>query len=196
MSSLDLFKQTIKTVSDDKLNETISKGALKLTDEQIATVSFVFWLVYMAEIDLKDILSKAWNNSKQFFPTNVNQGAKGLLLKMISDQKNIDIENLEYFSDKIKIYEVMVGKTKHAELLHKLKDLRNDISHNRINELKYNNEDLFLRATKEKILIDYFETETEDDLSRSDIWNSLTEEQKIQIKQMHERFSKDVEKIK
>jgi len=115
---------------------------------------------------------------------------------MISDQKNIDIENLEYFSDKIKIYEVMVGKTKHAELLHKLKDLRNDISHNRINELKYNNEDLFLRATKEKILIDYFETETEDDLSRSDIWNSLTEEQKIQIKQMHERFSKDVEKIK
>jgi len=67
MSSLDLFKQTIKTVSDDKLNETISKGALKLTDEQIATVSFVFWLVYMAEIDLKDILSKPGIIRSNFF---------------------------------------------------------------------------------------------------------------------------------
>jgi len=185
MEKIDILKQIITKVSDNELNEVISKGALKLSNEQIATVSFVFWLVYMAETDLNTVISEAWSKSKQFFSKDVHQITRKMLQKMIPHGRKIDVENLEYFSDKIKIFEAMFGRTSRTELLYKLRDLRNDISHNRIDELRYNGGDLSLRTTKEKILLDYFEIALEVDFSKSDFWNSLTEDEKAQIEEIY-----------
>ncbi len=65
------------------------------------------------------------------------------------------VDNLEYFTDKIRLYEGMSGKNNVTGILWKLKKIRDDISHGRIHALAYEGKDLLLRATKEKILMDY-----------------------------------------
>lgn len=152
---LDDLKVIMKNVSDEKFNETISKGALQLSDNQIQTASFVFWLCYMAEKDLNDVLRQAWKLSTEITNPEISESDQKILLKTFSKKDNFDIDNLEYFADKIKIHEIVCNDDL-TKMLWKLNDLRNDISHNRINELKYNERSLFLRDTKEKILLDYF----------------------------------------
>ncbi|MDO9230962.1 MAG: hypothetical protein Q7U36_00565 [bacterium] len=152
----DNLKLIIESVSDEKFNETISKGALKLNDNQIQTVSFIFWLCYMAENDLNDVLKQAWQLSTEITNPEISESDQKILLKTFSKKDNFDINNLEYFADKIKIHEAMCDDNL-TKLLWKLNELRNDISHNRINKLGYNGQSLFLREIKEKILFDYFE---------------------------------------
>ena len=183
------MKEKIEQGSDEQLNDAISRGALKLTDVQIATVSFVFWLVYMAEIDLHHVMSSAWKESGSMFSDDINKVAKEMLQKYVPNGKKIDPDNLEYFSDKITLAEALVGKNDWVELLYKLKTLRNYISHNRIDDLKYNDEPLTDRKTKEKILFDYFETSIQLDFSKSEIWNSLSEEDKAEIKEKFNQLS-------
>ena len=181
--SIDELKDAVKKVSDNKLIETFSKGALKLTDEQINTVSFVFWLCYMAETDLNAVLLKAWDMAQKVcqFPNQeeVNQVIKDM---------GIDLDKLEYFSQKISLYEKMFGKIARVKLFWKLNTIRNDLSHNRIDSLTYNGESLMLRATKEKIITDYFETSLNSDFSKSKIWNSLTLEQQKQAGELTKKY--------
>jgi len=186
MNDINLFKKTIKKISGDKLIETFSKGALKLKDEQINTVSFVFWLCYMAETDLNDAISQAWNMAKQAtqFP---NQKA---IDKIIKDM-GFDFENLKYFRDKIKVFEKIFGKTERVKILWKINDIRNDLSHNRIDNLTYDSENLSLRKTKEKITIDYFETSVRQDYSKSKIWNGLKREEQDKIEKTVSKFIKN-----
>ena len=94
------------------------------------------------------------------------------------------VENLPSFIDKIRIYEFLFGKTKRTKLLYKIKDIRNDLSHNRIDHLSYENKSLLLRETKEQIIEDYFKTVFEGDLTKSKIWNKLTPKQISEIKKM------------
>lgn len=180
MNEFELLINRIKEISDQQINETISKGALKMTDEQIATVSFTFWLVYMAETDLNDVLTQAWKSAGSLFSEEVNKIANQMLQDMVGGTK-VSMNDLEYFSDKIRVYGAMFGNTEHTKLLWKLKDIRNDLSHNRINDLKYEGQNLSSRKAKEDILIDYFKTLLEQDLSKSTFWNSLTEEQRNEI---------------
>jgi len=167
MNIFELFKGNIKNVSDQQINETISKGALKMNNEQIATVSFVFWLVYMAETDLNKILNESLTTTMSTLSSEVTKKVEEILKEEIKGKKEIDINNPECFSDKTKIYEAMFGKTERTKLLWKLNDIRNDLSHNRINNLKYDGQLISLRKTKEKILIDYFETALQTDFSKS-----------------------------
>lgn len=183
MDPLELLKKKAREGTEVQLNETISKGALKLTDEQTGTVSFVFWLVYMAETDLNDVISEAWQLAKKTASPEVQATAKQMLEDMIKGERKIDIENLEYFVDKIKVYEAMFGKNKHSKLFWKLNDIRNDLSHNRIDGLKYEGLSLSLRSTKEKVLFDYFDTMNETDSSKSKFWNSFTPEEKKVIEE-------------
>ena len=183
MDFFEIFQTKIREVSDQKLNETISKGALKMSDEQIATTSFAFWLVYMAETDLNTALSEAWSSSKSLLPHAV-EAAERMLKEMIPGKREVDINDLQYFSEKIKVYEALMGATARTKLLWKFNDIRNDLSHNRIDKLAYDNEALSLRTTKEKILIDYFKTSLNPDLSQSKIFNSLSKEQKEEIERM------------
>lgn len=176
MELFEVFKNKIENVSDQQINETISRDALKMNDEQIATVSFAFWLVYMAETDLNDIINKSLVATISTLPPAVTKKVEELLNEEIKGKKKIDINNLEYFSDKIKVYEALFGKTERTKLLWKFNDIRNDLSHNRIDDLKYEGKLLSLRKTKEKILIDYFETTFQRDLSKSKFTDFIKQE--------------------
>jgi hypothetical protein len=181
--ALDKLRKAVKEVSEDKITETFSKGALKMDGKQIQTVSFVFWLCYMAETDLNDIIQQAWDMAQKAtqFP---NQDEVN---KVIKDM-GFDFENLEYFSQKIGVYDKMFGKTARTKLLWKINDIRNDLSHNRIADLKYEGASLAEREIKEKIIIDYFETSFTQDRSKSKIWNSMTAEQQAKIEQISTDF--------
>lgn len=118
-----------------------------------------------------------------------DKGDKTLILDAIRQNYNpkrifTDVDDLQYFIDKIRMYEVLIGKNKCTKLLWKISDIRNNLSHNRLENLKYGDESLYLRATKEKIIEDYFRTIFEGDLSKSAIWNSLTDEQKVELEKM------------
>lgn len=176
MEWFEFFKNKIEDVSDQQINEAISKGALKMNDEQITTVSFVFWLVYMAETDLNDIINKSLTTTISTLSPGVKKKVEEMLNKEIKGKKKIDINNLEYFSDKIKVYKALFGKTERTKLLWGLNDIRNDLSHNRIDDLRYKGELLSLRKTKEKILIDYFETVFQRDLSKSKFTDFIKQE--------------------
>lgn len=194
MDQLDELLRRIKEGSEERLNEIISKGTLKLTDEQIATVSFGFWMVYMAEIDLNDSLRKAWKLAKSQFPENVQKIAEQKLSEMINESKitcptcgtrysvrEININDPEYFSDKIKIFQASFGKTKLVKLLWQLNDIRNNLSHNRIDRLEYDGFPLSQRGTKEKLICDYIRMNGSIDSSESEIWNKLSDEDKQHI---------------
>ena len=157
---LELMQEQISKVSEEKLITTISKGALKLTDKQVDTVSFVFWLVYMAEIDLESVIKEAWAMAGNGFSDEVRQRANELIQEQYDGSRTININKLDFFIDKIVVLEALYGKNERVKMLYKLNDLRNDISHNRIHSLTYEGLSLDDRATKEKILIDYFETLT------------------------------------
>ena len=187
MEELEMLKEAIKSASDDKINEIISKGALRLEDEQVAVVSFVFWLVYMAETDLNDVVSNAWRNASSLFSQKIKDVATNMLQEMIRGNKELDPSNLVYFSDKIKVHEAMFGKNKLTNMLWKLNDIRNDLSHNRIENLSYDNQPLSLRTTKDKVLIDYFDSVLDKDLTKSKFWMSLSDEDK---KDIEENFKK------
>lgn len=175
MELVELFKKKIEDISDQQINETIPKCALKMNDEQIATVSFVFWLVYMAETDLYYVLNESLKTETSTLSPEVKKKVEEILKEKIKGEKEVNFNDLENFSDKVKAYEALFGETKRTKLLWKLKNIRDDLSHNRIENLKYEGQALSLRKTKEKILIDYFETAQEADFSKSEF---LTEDER------------------
>ena len=190
---IEALKQKMHDTTDERLNNMVSVGVLKLSDSQIATVSFVFWLVYLAETDLNEAITQAWNTSKAPFTSEIEAAAKEHMSKLLSSMdcsacgtpgkgRKIDVEHSQYFSDKIKIHEVLLGKTNRTKLLWKLNEIRNDLSHNRIDSLKYNGTSLSLRETREQILVDYLQTSFDANLSRAALWNSLPEKQQREIK--------------
>ena len=157
---IEQLKMLVQNASDEKLNRTISHGILQLANDQIDTVSFVFWLCYLAETDLNDVVKGSWQKVTGNAPDILKDAASQILTDKIykgKKDKNIDFNNLEYFIDKIKVYELAVGTNKSVEMLWVINGIRNDLSHNRIDELQYNKESLFVRETKNKLLIDYFE---------------------------------------
>ena len=209
------FEKIMKNVPDDRFNEGISKGALKLSDEQVATVSFIFWITYMAEKDLGDVISTPWALIKKYAENNGEiSSTKDALNKMlgwaesetkledvISDleprkqaeilksvkenyrpKRKPGIENLEYFIDKIRIHEAFFGDNERTKLYWKLNGLRNKISHGDIEGFGYNEQDLTQRPTREALLMDYLRTGVESDTSKSKLWNSLSENEKAEIK--------------
>lgn len=114
---------------------------------------------------------------------------KALLLNFVSGnykpKPKFNINDLPFFADKIRVYEALFGDTKRNKLLWKINDIRNDLSHCRVDSLKYEKESLYLRATKERVIEDYFRTILEDDRSKSEIWNALTEVEKLRIQEMN-----------
>ena len=182
MDPLEFLKSKVKEGSEEQFNNVIAKGALKLSDEQIATVAFVFWLVYMAETELNAATSQSWAIVEKFAPQGVKEMVADRVQELAGGRRKLDLKNLEYFSDKIRVYEALLGDNKLKRLLWKLNDIRNDLSHNRVSNLSYDGEPLSLRSTKEKILIDYFDAVLNSDVTASDIWNSLSEDNKKVVK--------------
>lgn len=190
MDPLEFLKSKVKEGSEEQLNNVIAKGALKLSDEQIATVAFVFWLVYMAETELNAATSQSWAIVEKFAPQGVKEMVADRVQELAGGRRKLDLKNLEYFSDKIRVYEALLGDNKLKRLLWKLNDIRNDLSHNRVSNLSYDGEPLSLRSTKEKILVDYFDAVLNSDVTASDIWNSLSEDNKKVVKSIAREVKK------
>lgn len=157
MNRLEI-RSIIDRADSSALVTMLSKSALKLNQNQINTVQFTFWLIYMVETDLNDAIKEAWNLATSSSREEVVLMTKKLLQEGIKGEKKLDPENLKYFSDKIKIYESFYKKDNRTKLLWKLNDLRNDLSHNKINELKYKGNNLIDINVRKQLLKDYFET--------------------------------------
>ncbi len=79
--------EMIKLVHDEKLNGSVIKGALKLSDEEIDTLMFVFGLCHLAERDLGSVLTEPWKKLEQAFPVEQVSRAKHLLNDFLSREK-------------------------------------------------------------------------------------------------------------
>lgn len=198
--TVEQVKEMLKSVPDKKLNEAITKGVLKLSDEEIDTLMFVFGLCYMAERDMGAVLIEPWNKLAKVFPAEhvarakqilndflsrerdgeptlddvleelepeLAEGIRTVVLARYRPKKLLDIDNLETFGEKIRAYTTIFSKNNVADLLWKLKELRDDISHGRIKELQYDGVSLMERSAKEKILSDYLSAVNNPDHSKS-----------------------------
>jgi hypothetical protein len=198
MSDLEQLKITLRGLSDKDLSEIISHGAMQYSDEIAQTVSFAFWICYMAEQDLKEVLERAWKMSKSAFPEidhekadqQIERDCKIKLGKIDPSRENYNSRDIT-FGDLILIKERLFGKTDLVKLLWKLKKIRDGLSHGRINELKYKEKNLLLRLTKENLIIDYFTLAKKDDSSISPIWNKLSEEDKKDIEEKFNQIMKN-----
>jgi hypothetical protein len=153
---IEILKKLIDVNSEDKLNNVVANGILGLSDEEINTVSFIFWFCYLVETDLNDVLTNCWKEALNKYNKNIQDEAVKIIKEKVFKDKNKNIDNLEYFSDKIKFYIFSKGKNGLSKLLWKVNDIRNNLSHNRIDELEYKNRSLYLKETKKELLIDYF----------------------------------------
>lgn len=177
------LKDVLKIATDKQLSQIVSHGVLKLTDLDVDTVSFVFWITYMAERDLHEIMVLAWNNVKNKLSTD-GETIKYIREKYKIKNEIIDPTDPKYspneitFTDRIDIYQKICGSTKLTKFLWQLRDIRNDISHGRIKNLKYNDKSLYLREAKESMLMDFMDALTNNDWQNATFWKNLTEEEK------------------
>ncbi len=88
--TVDQITEMLKKVPDKKLNEAITKGVLKLSDDEIDTLLFVFGLCYMAERDMETVLTKPWKKLAQIFSIESVQKAKELMNNFLSEEKSGD----------------------------------------------------------------------------------------------------------
>lgn len=176
---LKMLEKMLGDKTNADMAEMFSKGALKLSDEQINTVSFCFWLVYMVETDLNEVIQEAWNIAVANESESMIEAVKKILQNGIRGEKEIDPDNLEYFVDKIKIYESFYGKDNRTILFWKLNTIRNNLFHNRIDILSYNDKNLSELDVKKELAMDYFRTAIEEkDWTQSSLYKSLSEEER------------------
>lgn len=194
--SIEEFKKLIDKADESELTKILLSHSLGLNESEVQTVSFCFWLVYMAETDLNDAIKDAWETATE----NSTDKEKELVLKLLNDQikgpRKLDPSDLQYFSDKIMVYQCFYGEDHRTKLFWQLSDIRNDLSHNRVGGLNYEDESLYELTTKKKLVFDYLSTMSREvDLSSSPFFNSLTdEERKIVIERVNEVREKSIEK--
>lgn len=196
MDPLKELKQRIKSASNEELARIISDAALRLDREQTDTVSFVFWLSFMAEYDLDEVLCGVWKVAKKYELSGEE------VIKIIKEKYGIDVTKIDpddpdydpariYFGDRIKIYEDLFGANDSVKLFRKIKNLRNDISHGRIDKLEYNSFNLRTKEGKRKILLDYFEEMTKGGSSEPPIFQQMTDSEKEEVRNIFEQYKKD-----
>ncbi|MCK9439264.1 hypothetical protein M0Q39_04365 [Patescibacteria group bacterium] len=152
---LEILKKLIDESDENKLDNVVSDGVLNLTEKQKETVNFVFWFYYLVETDLNDVLINCWNSAIKNVDEFIREESVKIIKKKVFKDENKDIDNLEYFRDKIKLYVFAKGESELSKILWKINDIRNDLSHNRIDKLEYKNRSLYLKETKKELLIDY-----------------------------------------
>lgn len=186
MINLEDFKKLISLVPENKFIEFIPKTLLGLDQATVDTVSFIFWFCYKAETEIYHIIRTVYNQTKKKYTSAegpklykdiihtliLNEFGGKPKCEMCKAKKYYDIEELEYFIDKIKVASLFMGKDhKFIKILWKLNYLRNEISHNRLDNLTYNEKKLNLRTTKEELLFDYAEaSQIPIDKNKSSVW--------------------------
>lgn len=190
------LKEVLKTSTDIELQEAITKGALMLNDTQITTVSFVFWLIYSVEMNMDEAIKSAWEVSTRGGTSAEIDHLKDQLWQKIGGKRVFDVAAPEYFSQKVRVHQAIFGETEQSKLLWKFNDIRNDLSHRRINDLKYNGEPLSKREVKEKALLDYLEAAVNPDFSQADFWKKMNDAEKAEFLLGFEKLNQELEERK
>jgi hypothetical protein len=172
---LDEFKKIVNEADSERMTEIIPVAALELPVEQIETASFVFWLVYMAETDLNDVIVEAWKSAIEGSSDEEVQELKNIINTASESNRSLDPMNLTYFIDKVFLYQTLFGKDERTVILWQLHEMRNHISHNRIDQMQYLGNSLIDLDIRKQILIDYMESMLlEKDLTQSPLFKSLS----------------------
>ena len=117
------------------------KERFSLSEDQINSVEFVYWISFWAEKELhKDILE-----------IETNLGARSVAMESVL--------NKLHFGDKIKVMkEIYISDTKkdpYLEIYNKINNLRNAVAHGRYEELKYGGYELHEFKGQLKLLSDF-----------------------------------------
>jgi len=160
---IEKLKANLKNNYNGKAYSLIPKGVLGLSEGEIDTVSFVFWICYLAEVKLEELIKKAWDVAKQIHTTEQLKAAEDLLNVEVRNKfpwirKKLSINSLETFGVKVVVIKYFNGDTDFTKILSELVKLRNDISHTRIDNLRYNGADLNNGEVQERLLVDFIES--------------------------------------
>ena len=153
---IELLKNLIAKNPEEKLNEIIPEAILNIPNNKKDTISFIFWFCYMVETELNDVLTNSWKKVIRESESETQEASIKIIKENVFKDSDKDIDNLEYFKDKIKLYIFAKGENSFSKFLWIVNGIRNDLSHNRVDSLKYKEKNLFLKETKAELLIDYF----------------------------------------
>ncbi|OGI26046.1 MAG: hypothetical protein A3J76_05545 [Candidatus Moranbacteria bacterium RBG_13_45_13] len=138
------MNQGYKNLSEKDLNRLFAKTRFKLSDDQMDTVEFALWHIYYVERSLGDVLVKILKGG-----IKSNDGSYEELIEYLIDRL--------FFTEKINIFEKASSTNRPKNLLkylRKINNIRNDVYHGRIDNLKYDGKNLTSRETKEKLIDD------------------------------------------
>ena len=112
------------------------KKRYSLTDSELDTVDFVFWISYFIERTAEELIIEP----------QVLVGAPRKTME--------SVVNKLHFGEKIKVIEELYISTKDTfiKFMRKVQDMRNDIAHGRFNNLKYGGYDLSDNRGKIKLV--------------------------------------------
>jgi hypothetical protein len=142
-----------KHIGDNELDTFLSRKAFNLTDDQISEVSFIFWLVYYAERKIKEqILNPLIQNiTSNEYKGRVEDVAE--IVGWLLDDST--------FLTKINTLEKIMSASIYKDSLRdyfsyckQLNQMRNLISHNKIDLLVYKESPVRERKVKEQMLIE------------------------------------------
>lgn len=195
---LKSVKIILEAFTDTDFNSYIPKTMLKLSQKEIDTIQFVFWFCHIVERDLDSALQQAFRNMESIMGKTPKK-----LVDLIKERFGVRIEKVDpnnpkydpeciTFNDRIDIVEKSMGKSDHTRFLRKIKKLRNDLSHGRIDDLTYEGKDLAEIETKRILIFDYIKQalEIKDIKSEGGVANELTEQDKRRIDELYQKFEK------
>lgn len=122
----------------------LSKASLKrhysMTDEQIEAVEFIYWVSYLVERSISEMISsieKALGTNIKMIDAMLGRLHFGDKISLIDDEYNL--------KGQIKPFITMAWK---------VNSLRNNVAHGKFNDLKYEGMDLFQTKAQFKFFID------------------------------------------
>lgn len=153
----------LKSFENQDFVNVVSQTMLALSDEEKLTVEFVYWFCHLIERDLTQILEEGMRTTNKILGQTPEELEKYIRETFKIKLEKVDPAHPSYnpnditFGDKIYVVERMRGETPHTNFLWKIKKIRDDVSHGRIGNLRYNNQSLTLKETKAMLVKDYIE---------------------------------------
>ena len=190
--NLENVKSYLSRFSDKDFSIFITKKILELSDSEIATTQFAFWICYEIEQTLDNFLRSSFKQTEELMgktPEEIIDFVKKVYqikFEIVNDESpKYDPINI-CFNDRIDILEKMFGINNYTKFLRKIKSIRNDLSHGRIKNLSYENESLNLKKTKEKLISDYLKQMVSfDENPTGGVMSQLTPEQNEIIRKIY-----------
>lgn len=193
--SLPDFSDVLSKYTNEDFATLIPKTMLNISDEEKVSIEYVFWFCHIVERDLADVLTgaiKFINETKG----SMSQELSAFVLekydlkmgKVDPDQPEFDIKKIT-FGDRIYFIQQLRGESEYTKFLWEIKNLRDDISHVRIETLYYKGESVLDKKVKAKMLTDYITFMNKaDDESNGGFIATMTEEEKKEVEEEFERL--------